>query len=627
MIDIFFMFAWLFAFYGIGAGIHSLLGLPRKNAMPLRPLLGAAFAIPFTIIVYVAGASALFICVLLLAVSGAGWALYLYRARKSVFSGGLRRWKVLGPLLLLWTGVILLLIAPRLNGGLQFSVYQANRWDTFSYMDSAAGFANYSFSQVRDSGPDAERHLTEARSILYSRPGIMIFYAVCSRLAPASMWTLPYAFLMIFVFLEMLAITALLVWLFNAPVFRSSLVGAAFVLGFWGQYSVDINAWSQLTSAPFFALMAASMIQTFRQKTRRWADLAPVVLSVSAAVYIYPEALLVIAFCTGLALTALYAAYRLKMTRPYFTAAAAAAAGLATGFIFYKGTLGFAFHQYFGTTSLSVDWWKEYQAFLVGRDGIALGKEVLSIPLREVFSRMPFVALISEALDIVSGFFGLYLITPASETVPIVKGLIRLCLAGLVAGLVIALVPAWKHLNKRPDLRLSTLALGLFLGSLGLVVLALAANRSFWAAGKTVSYASPYFVSVLLLPFLLKGKVRMIVAAPAVVYMLLCLGFGIYRVHAAALNQGEHYPRPYPVADSEVKTGHNWDLSRFDAAVRECSVVTVDAKNEFYRRFAFLYLRSMGKPYYEAPGKPGAGDLSARGKSCTLTESAVRVDL
>lgn len=626
MIDICFILIWLFAFYGLGAGFHSLLGLPGKNALPLRPLLGAAFAVPFAIVCYIAGLSASAICILILLLAAGGWILHLFRARKAASRIGLRLLKVRAPLFLLWAGVLLLLIAPRLNGGLQFSVYQANRWDTFSYLDSASGFANYSYSQVRDSGPEAERHLTEARGILYSRPGIMIFYAVCSRLFPSSMWTLSYAFLMVFVFLEMLAITALLVWLFKASVFRSALAGAAFVLGFWGQYSVDINAWSQLTSAPFFALMAASMIRTFNMRSPGIRDLAPVVFTASASVYIYPEAFLVMAFCVGAALTILYVFYRSRRNLAYFTTAAAAVAGLATSILFYKGTLGFAFHQYFGTTSLSVDWWKEYQAFLVGRDGIALGKEVLSIPLREVFSRMPFLALISEAIDILSGFFGFYLITPGPEAGPLSKALVRISLLLLAVGLVVALGPVWKHLRKKEGGRLQALAVLLLLACLGMVVLVLAANRSFWAAGKTVSYASPYFVAILLLPFVLQRRISSPTFVPAVLYLVLCAAFGFYRVHAAALNQGEHYPRPYPVADSEVKTGHDWNLSRFDAALEKCDVVTVDAQNDFYRRFAFLYLRSAGKPYYEAPGKPGAGDLSRGGRACTLTETEVRVD-
>ena len=90
-------------------------------------------------------------------------------------------------------------------------------------------------------------------NLLY-RPQITFLYGALSSFHPAAFLRLHYVLLVYFQFLAFCAVRALAAELLPGRRIIPPLLATALVGGFWGQYILDIDAWSQISCMPLTVL-------------------------------------------------------------------------------------------------------------------------------------------------------------------------------------------------------------------------------------------------------------------------------------------------------------------------------------------------------------------------------------
>lgn len=617
---------------GIGGVLLTLL-FPRRSApWLLTPVIGLAlvglastwsftFGIPLTAI---AAASVI--------VSGIGWLLMTARGLSA--TGRMRvpweRWRDVVPGVAI-TGVTgWLLLLPVLVGGRQFTVFQGNQWDHFNYLTSASVFARLSRAEIAQAWVTpadllADPLLAQARMAIATRPMVFLMYttsALVMRLPfadGAAVWLASLALILV-------VTTAFLVRTLFGPrrAWLRWLAPALVVSGFWGQYLVDINAWSQLAAMSvvtgILALTIGLCLSTPTGTGGSDRPPVPVVgegRGVSAALLIgilgaclfslYPEIL----GLTGLlVLAALVPVVRIRswsaVTR-WWPLLLAAAVALALAVLDWQNTIGFLRGQLGFALATQETYWQYFDAYLLGRDQWYLGVLAdLVTPSGVPLSPAEGVAVLGDRLS-VPVFIGYALTTLASIGI------------GLL-GLYFLTPPLWQGL---PGVLGVTISIGAFLlavavlliaarrGSLGTRILVsvsaagmvpvvlLAVNGQLFAAGKALASISLLLSLALVTPLIDPQLARWPwLLAIAAAWLALQLAFALTRIPGAGADDGIHRAPPYPaIQQPALKAAVDWNSDRAIAAARRCEAVTVELTNPWLRHDTMVRLRDAGVRY------------------------------
>ncbi len=584
------------------------LGLPLARLLPARafawralaaPVLGLAVLGVLATAGYGAGLPPAGTLAVALLGAGVGLALEVRWRRRA----GPGAWR--GPAQALggWAVLLALLLAPRFTGGDRFALFQGNHWDTFGYLGSALVYAREPQAALAAAGQEALlRHplWIEARRNLAERPGVMLAYAALSRVDPPETWRLHYAFLAFLLSLTALAAALLLRrWLPGARPWAAALAAPAFALGFWGQYALDINAWSQLAAAPGLLLLAGLLVEAAAGEEAAPGERArlagAIAVLTAGAAFLYPEGLTyhlaVLAPLAGAALG--WAAWRARRLDPGPFLPLLGLAGVAASLLAWDATFGFMLRQAALARGEPVTWWRFFQAFLSGRDGWTPGEPLLA-----------------SAVDLGAGLLGLFFATPPPGEAPALALAWRLALGALCLALPAAAALAlWRRgapvpgagpaAAPEPDLRRLRLASLALAGLLAPVAL-FAARGHYWEAGKAVSWASPLLLLLLAAPALAPGPGRWRQAAGAVAaaFVAFQLGLGLLRVGAAAGPDGIHYEPPYPaVQDEQLKRQLRLDLDGLGAPLAGARHVLVPPMPPFQDYLVMFFLEARGTPF------------------------------
>jgi hypothetical protein len=517
------------------------IGLPLAYLLPDRyawrpliaPALGLAVLAVLAPVTYQWGLSpkAFFFGALAVAVM----AISLYAGRAVRDMRGRHAW-VIG---LGWLVCTALLIAPRFVGGEQFTVFQGNPWDTFAYLESAISYARRSHDSILATNDAQLSHypfLEIAKLQLSERPSIHLLYATFTRIAPDATYRLYYTFLVgwyaQFFLVAVFAVRALLP---KASPFTWIGIAGVFPLGFWGQYVFDINAWSQIASAPLLLLLFVLLTHATIDTSWRVAGVAAVV--VAGAIYLYPEGFIIYAAALYPTL-GLFHLIRIIRARKFDVRAFVpftSLAGMAAAFL-YTPILHFLIKQVTWSSKARVPWWEFFQAFFKGRDNAwGTGFE--------------------QKADFTAGIFGMYFATGDNLQ------------RSLVVFLVFALVAAAVVMAVRGQLPIRAWVVAAFVLVLPAVYLFHADN--YWPAGKVLSYAAPILVITLAMTV---GVVRWL----AVAFIAFQLACGVIRIAAVRAPDGIHYASPYPaVSWAPTKREIAWNMRGLEPHLKRSMKVLV----------------------------------------------------
>jgi hypothetical protein len=373
----------------LGVFLLSLLlfatwGLPvaaaLRGAMPTMVLSAPAFGVGLLAVV----ATVLFSFGLHLSVIAVGAvavsliSIVVFRKTIRFMLSGIRKAWVASCLVLVFSIIIL---GPVLADRAALTVFQGNIADHFGYMATSVVYSQMDFQQILGASP--RDHLSNpllfyARSNLHARPAVSILFAVIGSLLRGAMTVGGYAFLCSFAVAGLLSFCAFLLQVFRRSGTTASvmavILAGAYACGFWGEYPLDINAWSQVAVMPlllsawtivFVELTSPAVVTQGGGRIR--AEIAPVIalaILVAGGIYLYPEG---ISFHALVLAGAVVAAGRPRLYR-LRDIALSLILGASTSLLFWKGTLGFGASQIHMATTSPVAWWRHFDAYLFGMD-------------------------------------------------------------------------------------------------------------------------------------------------------------------------------------------------------------------------------------------------------------------
>ncbi len=501
-----------------------------------------------------------------------------------------------------WTATVALLLAPRWVGGDQFAVFQGNQWDTFGYLESALVYAREPYEFVAKAhAPEFLRNplVITASGNLHCRPAVHLLYAAFSRVAPGEAHRLHYAFL-VFLISQSFLVSAFLLrtWLPRARVSAIVAAASAFVLGFWGQYVFDINAWSQIASVGVLLLAFGLIVEVAAAPLPDLPPTAPrrlaavLAVAVAGAFFLYPESLVYhLSVLVPLAVGSVaLRTWRTGRPSPAPFVPLLGVGGVAAGALYWKGTLGFVLDQLTAAQGPPVEWWRFFQAFFAGRDFAQRGHGALA-----------------AAIDFGAGFFGLYFATPTAPSgldalyrriaIVVTVGALLLALGAVLAGR--ASPPEAERgisPHKRSRLRFAALALGLLLVPAAYMAL----RGNYWPAGKGVSFVSPMLMMLLAVPLAIGmpapwAALRWVTGA----FVAFQIATGFARVAGARDPSGIHFSRPYPsVQEPELKQVLRWDVEPLGRQLRGSERVLIAPMNVWTTRRLMTFLYTRGDDFF-----------------------------
>jgi len=569
---------------GIGLPLAELLPARFAGRVLVAPALGFAVLATAVPVAYHRGAPLLS---LLIASAIAAAACLAWWARRIARRGVAGERRIAIALAAGWLGATALLMLPRWVGGEQFSVFQGNMWDAFGYLQSAVVYARKPYAVVH--GATTAELIKNplyavAQAQLDERPSVHLLYATFSWLAPSQAYRLYYPFLVgcmsqfllvaVFVVRGVLPRASPAVWLAAAAVFP---------LGFWGQYAFDLNAWSQIASAPVLFLVFGLVLRAAIEPPARGEDLriaGALAIAVAGAVHLYPEGFLMYAAALGPFAVALPVARMIRARRfalrPLLPVAGFAGAGAV---VLYMPLVEFLASQVTRSAGTRVWWWTYFQAFFYGRDGAP-----------------------DNPVDFLAGLFGLYFATPPAGTTAVIAVALRIAIVAAVAAVVAALAVVRER-------ELAWASRGMLLGWSALAVLLVLPAAylfhagNYWPAGKIVSYASPVFMTLLATPIAFAFAHRGLrpLRWLAVGFVAFQLALGIARIPAARAADGIHYALPYPsVTLPRFKQELGWDLAGLDAQLDRSQRVLVQPMDPWAEAYLLIYLHTHRMRYAKA---------------------------
>jgi hypothetical protein len=485
-----------------------------------------------------------------------------------------------------------LLIIPGLIGSTQFVLFRGNHYDAFNYLEMASTYARFTHNQVVTLNTQSLTSLHgfyTAAWYMHERPLVAIVYAILEHFNPTDFTHLHYYYLNYSLFLAGGLLGSILCEL-TGQLKRHFcyIAGFCFALGFWGQYILDLDAWSQVVWTPIELLFIISWIK-FCIKVNQSNESN----NFTGSLLSYFITLSVCSFCMyfegylffGLPLSIMSLLYfkRNNLKRFIFASLLICFSTFAISCLFID--LLFALKHVAGNSShqtASVGWWHYYDSYFFGNTGIYLSN---------------FTTFLNEALSTL----GLYFITPTQKT----QSLSTLSYIALTSIALLSIVHSIY-------LRLSSLTQKLYYRSafiISLIALSecamLVYNHQYWGAGKCLSY-SALFIYITLWGSLLSNygaKSFRRTLSHTICFVLISsqIYFSVYRIYRVSTQPtGIHYAPPYPSAQDSglMKNVFNFNDLRFLNAIKPTDEVGLYIEDPWIEHYVQMVLIEYSVPYH-----------------------------
>ncbi len=563
--------------------------------------------------------------------------------------------------------IAVLILLPHYLGGEQFAIFQGNRHDTVNYLSGAFGFANYSYAYLSNFDVAAEpaAGLAAAANMLSARPTVALLYASFYKVFSRDFLSNAYEYCLIGQLNFYFAFLYLSLSLFPNRKRSAQIVSVAFCVGFFGQYILDINAWSELFAVPMMVVLLTDYCRALLILSESFNDdgcellqpsekagLLPadqratlmflfvrLPLVAAGMIYVYPE----IAPVAGLGCAAalifrifedvIRGRYKIVL-RVLVANALFALLALILVSGYWKGTLGFLLQQLEMASEANVNWHHFFQAYLFGGGGEVAERIKSSIGLDYWF----YVFLAAPA-NFLAGIFGLYFLQlrgvwtrPPSPLYCLWASVLLVWFGTVILGIARSAGSEFGSRDKVVGNSLLCLvAIGAFATSI--IPIGLLAKGQYWAAGKGLSMINPFIFLGLILPVMVRHTHRTVLVLVSLVIAGHLL-FGVTRpIIVAYRADGSHFPYPYPSLSAVYRTSVEWDISRYEKDIGKCALVRVDIHEPFLERVVENYLMEQKIPWFSPNPQKGyygeGADLPQRDaphgqqQDCTITTDAV----
>ena len=584
MLDVLLPLTFLLLSWGIGQALYKYLLKSAHVSHFLAPILGTSVLIIISSYLYQLGLQTFQIGLVIYVFSAIALSKLLYSTRSkfstSIFSVLLlKNYRVV---VILVTGY-LLLVLPAIVGGVNFKIFQGNHWDSLSYMGITQSITLHTFSELTSDPNIALRDpvATLATSSMRARPNVEILLA--SLLAPFKLSILDYSYSFA---LYLTLVLGCAMWAFfiyfkpKTAVTRSIMtifLIVCFLAGFWGQYFIDINAWSAAVAIPLmFGVFIAQSEWLVKVDLKRGIVLATFLAS---SILVYPESFLF--FSPLIFLFSIFTWWRreVKILRSLCWTILLYCLVFSFLLISKYNPLKFGFSQLkFGSGDASAPWGPYFQAYLGGDQGLSYS------------SGINFVRTIP------SGLMGVYFLSPTELAVNNPRHILAFMVNCLVVFLFVLLLVKLVKFARTSPVGAMTLFGMSFVPILILV-------STLWTAGKAINYIIPFAFITTLVAITSKNSgsrsTKFLTSTLLITWGISQIGFAVMRIQTVDHDYSPHSFPPYvSVQNANLKTQQNWIFP----VMKErsgCTVIELNINDPFQRYYAQMRLNESRIDWYD----------------------------
>lgn len=614
-----------------------LIGLPFLYLVPssafnnkylISPIFGYGVAGFLATVLYKAGLSHLHLYEILCFIAICILSTLIYK-RRTIFNKFSIHSRQNIIILTMWVSALILILIPYWLGGTQFSVYQGWIWDQFSYLGAALTFHHKSYAQVMASTGDSFLHAPVSlfgAIEISRRPTIEFLYSLLTQPVPHEMYRYGYLYLAMFVSNSILAATFLITNIFNCSIYRALIVAIAIFVGFWGQSYIDFNAWAMTGAMPILLLVVTYVIIAARniqsQTPLKLINLIPLSCLIAFALYIYPEdSIFHLPGLLAILLMVNFIGWKFQnkknMLVPTSKVFLAILIGLSLSALFFTATIGYflwaagfsaqnimtqaVYGDYLQPIFGQANWFRPLLFAAVNFSTTTVNVEnqgvVLLYILKKIFIEGHPELIYYGIVDGFYGFFGMYFLTPlaslAQSTQEIWRGVLAIGLVGFL----------WFNFKSYVEAVSKYRSYFLFVGLMAGMLLFFLLMTRVYAMARGLYFLAPYALILFFIPFLLSKKIFTLKNSFYLLVILSQFTFGVVRIDLAKSHHNPIYPLPYTLARThyflEGKSDYDWNLSKFDKALKQCHRIYVDVPNGWQQYGVNFYLYSKNKQYVQ----------------------------
>jgi hypothetical protein len=507
--------------------------------------------------------------------------------------------------------VILICLLPGWTGGPQFRVFQANVYDHMTYLAGSVTFRTLDYSAMTAEANRIAPNPVVAKGawFLGSRGAVSIAHAAVASISQRDVVDSSYPFLVAMQVNLLFAALFVLINVFSAGYQLSFFLASALTVGFFQQYVLDINAWSELSAQPLCLLIVAFAVLACDYRRFETGGISGTVrigaifgVLLGAVLYLYSEALSVYGIAVA---TVMVLAIGQRESR---STALSGLAGLALGacaavllcLLFWTGTLQYMFFILVRAAGQLPDWWKYFSLYLFGSEQNYLA--VLTNPgssYGQIAS-----AWFSLPVESVIAGLGLHFLLPTASWPVVLAVVWKIVLYGflaiLIKGAAGGVARIWRANPAGNAARMTAACIAACI--VPVVILSIG---HYWAAGKGLSMAAPLLFLLVTSPLLAKpdaAKNLALVGLASFTFAAAHLALGLLRPILVTEFAGAGLPG-LPTAATQMrdqKANLDWNYQRWATEIRGCNGVIIEVDNPFMQQLLRRVVVDLGTPWASA---------------------------
>lgn len=484
--------------------------------------------------------------------------------------------------------------------GEQFYVFRGNYYDHTWYVGNSVLIKKFRFFDYYNFFKD-NNLMSVIKNLdqnLYERPAAALFMSFFIYPKFVDIFLSAFIFKFFLVSLSGLSFIFFLKSYLKKNIFSEILLFFSFCFSFWIIYIFEIDALSQLFFLSYFIFLIKFFTELYSGNNTNKKKIIVFLVNISAAFLIYPQQFLILLLIIGIFFFLsnfknifffFRKNYKIILVSLFFF------------FIFtiphYKATYG-DFYKTYKITTVHVDWWGYYGAYILGRESLVTNREFVETIKEIIRNKENLLTILNIIINhnfdnefyfiffnIPASLLGFYFLTPGAGI-----NLLNICLfftcLYLIYYVLRNIFNSIKVIFTSNIQKIKFLYISIFLSFL-LVFLINLINLRIWQLFKLYSFFSFFWILLIFFNLHYKNKKIIFRINYLIVFVLILFPFYKYSVFNSGIGRYDSFPS---IIKLDIKKSINWNIS--EQNIYLCNNVFINENNmdEINIRYVFTKL-------------------------------------
>ncbi len=484
--------------------------------------------------------------------------------------------------------------------GEQFYVFRGNHYDHTWYVANSVLIKKFRFFEYYNFFKDNDLFfvIKNLDQNLYERPAAALFMSFFLYPKLVDIFFSAFIFKFFLVSISGLSFLYFVKSYIKKKIFNKIILFLFFCFSFWTLYIFEIDALSQLFFLSYFIFLIKFFSETYLYKNINIKKVVLFIINFSAAFLIYPQQFLILLFITiiyfilynrKIILIFFYENYKIILISIFLF--------FLFTFPHYQATYG-DFYKTYRLSTIKVDWWGYYGAFILGRDSIIFNRDFVEI-IKEIIKDNDSIivaikSIVNFSIDnkfyfiffnIPISLLGFYFLTPGSG-INLVNIFLFIVCSFLIYYVLKNIFNNIRIILKSSDYKMKFLYFSVIFSFLFIFLINILDAR-IWQIFKLYFFYSLFLIILIIFKMRIKNKNIYFKIDYLLVIILLLFPVYKYSVFNNGIGRYDSFPS---IINVNLKNKIYWSISEKDMI--SCSMIYIDDINmdEINKRYIFLKL-------------------------------------